>query len=131
MHGHLNICCFGYTLLQVSALLVVSHMIIILYHMTIILYHMIIILYYIIILLYHMIIKLCHIIIILYYMIILLYHMIILLYLILYHMILQFLKNLTLHRRNVATLLCQVIAPVVIISICGFLQVMGWGYNRK
>lgn len=36
---------------------------------------------------------------------------------------LQFLKNLTLHRRNVATVLCQVIAPVVIISVAGFLQV--------
>ena len=39
------------------------------------------------------------------------------------HNYLQFLKNLTLHRRNVATLLCQVIAPVVIISVAGFMQV--------
>ena len=48
-----------------------------------------------------------------------------------HHMILQFLKNITLHRRNVATLLCQVIAPVVIISLAGFLQVCGgWGYSN-
>jgi len=36
-------------------------------------------------------------------------------------------KDLTLHHRNVATLLCQVIAPVVIISVAGFLQVKGVG----
>ena len=75
--------------------------------------------YNIVPLLYHMITLVHHMITLLHYMITLLHHMII----ILYHMISQFLKNLTLHRRNVATLLCQVIAPVVIISLAGFLQV--------
>ncbi|XP_065901244.1 ABC transporter A family member 9-like [Dysidea avara] len=35
-----------------------------------------------------------------------------------------FLKDLTLQRRNITTLLCQVLAPVVIISIAGILQML-------
>lgn len=49
--------------------------------------------------------------------------------LLLYHMI-QFIKDVTLHHRNVTTLLCQVISPIVIISVAGFLQVIRVGLLR-